>query len=62
MISDSPWQEMIESGEIVSQNITNALLRAVQRGYLERRGRKKATVYRATPKGLAYLKELESNE
>jgi CTP-dependent riboflavin kinase len=60
MISDSPWQEMIESGEIVSQNLTNALLRATQRGYLERRGVKKGSIYRLSDKGRRFLDELEN--
>lgn len=60
LIKDEPFKTMLADGDIVSQNLTNALLRQVKRGYLERRGVKKGSVYRISEKGRTYLKTLAS--
>ena len=62
LIQDEPWATMLENNDINGQNVTNALLRMVQRGYLERRGQKKASVYRLSDKGRKYLVRLETIE
>ena len=60
MAQDEPFASLLASGEIKRLDITQALQKARDAGYLEHRGLKKGTIYRATPKGEARLKELRN--
>jgi hypothetical protein len=60
MSQSEPFASLLEKGEITRLDITQALQKARDAGYLEHRGLKKGTVYRLREKGEARLKELRN--